>query len=484
MKYYTTFFALILFSGSIFFFSGFDNSRTNFDDSIGGEYKIQKSVCITDEERKEIQEQIRISIAKLKSEGKLPQADPRSTVTFAWPLQAAPSLNDDYDYYGISNFIDHNPAYPNQLLDYNCGTRTYDTQTGYNHQGTDIFLWPFSWYKMDNSQVQIIAGAPGTIVYKSDGNFDRNCAMNNGTWNAVYIQHGDGSIAWYGHMKKNSLTPKAVGQMVVLGEYLGTVGSSGSSTGPHLHFEVYNSSNQLQDPWQGTCNNFTPNSLWTSQKPYYDPKINKLMTHSAPPVFPNCPDQEILNEKNNFQSGDQIITAAYYRDQQAGQLSEFSIIQPDNSVYQSWTHNSPQSYNASYWYWIRSLPANAQTGTWKFRVVFNSQTYDHTFTVGINAIEPISSEIPGKFSLYQNYPNPFNPSTQIKFDIPARSQNVNTTLKIYDIMGREVAVLVNEEIKPGKYSVNWDASKISSGVYFYRIISGEFAETKRMLMVK
>jgi murein DD-endopeptidase MepM/ murein hydrolase activator NlpD len=487
MKYFLTFFTLFFISCSIFFFSGFNNSDlnsiSNNDDAIGGEYKIQKSVCITEEQRKEIQKQINNSLARLKAEGKLPRADPRSTVTFAWPLQGA-GLNDDYGYYGISNFIDHNSSYPNQLLDYNCGMRTYDTPAGYNHQGTDIFLWPFSWYKMDNNQVQIVAAAPGTIIYKSDGNFDRNCAFNNGNWNAVYIQHSDGSIAWYGHMKMNSLTPKNIGQTVVLGEYLGCVGSSGSSTGPHLHFEIYNSSNQLQDPWQGACNNFNSNSLWTVQKPYYDPNVNKLMTHSAPPVFPNCPQQEILNEKNNFQPGDQVITAAYYRDQQQGQQSQLFLIQPDNSVNQSWNHTSPQYYSASYWYWTRTIPGNAQTGTWKFRVLFNSQIYEHSFTVGINGIQPVSSEIPVKFSLYQNYPNPFNPSTEIKFDIPPHSQNTITTLTIYDIMGRVAEVLVNEEVKPGRYRVNWDASKISSGIYFCRIISGNFTDSKKMLMVK
>src|SRR5204862_192241 len=84
------------------------------------------------------------------------------------------------------------------ILDYNCGTRSYDTSTGYNHQGTDIVLWPFAWNRVDDDAVLVVAGAPGVIVNKSDGNFDRNCAMNNGNWNAVYIRHADGSVAWYG----------------------------------------------------------------------------------------------------------------------------------------------------------------------------------------------------------------------------------------------------------------------------------------------
>jgi murein DD-endopeptidase MepM/ murein hydrolase activator NlpD len=107
---------------------------------------------------------------------------------------------------------------------------------------------------MDSNDVEIVSAAAGTILYKSDGNFDRSCTFNNNNWNAVYVQHSDGSVAWYGHMKAGTLTTKNVGASVAQGEYLGVVGSSGNSTGPHLHFEVYDSGNNLIDPYAGTCN--------------------------------------------------------------------------------------------------------------------------------------------------------------------------------------------------------------------------------------
>ena len=96
------------------------------------------------------------------------------------------------------------------------------------------------------------------------------------------------------------------------------------------------------------------------------------------------------------------------------------------------------------------------------------------------------AEIPNNFSLCQNYPNPFNPQTKIKFDVPAnvKGQTSNVKLIIYDLLGREVAILVNEELKPGTYEADWDGSNYSSGVYFYKIISGDFVATKKMLMVK
>lgn len=91
--------------------------------------------------------------------------------------------------------------------------------------------------------------------------------------------------------------------------------------------------------------------------------------------------------------------------------------------------------------------------------------------------------IADRYSLSQNYPNPFNPSTKIKFSIPAENQG-NTSLVVYDITGREVSLLVNNELNSGEYEVEWDASAIPSGVYFYKLISGLFTETKKMLLVK
>ncbi len=105
-------------------------------------------------------------------------------------------------------------------------------------------------------------------------------------------------------------------------------------------------------------------------------------------------------------------------------------------------------------------------------------------------IEPISSEVPKQFALFQNYPNPFNPVTKIKFDVPAVGARhaVPVRLVIYDILGREIAVLVNEQLKPGTYEVSWSAtggaSTYPSGVYFYRLTTQDFSETKKMVLVK
>jgi hypothetical protein len=88
---------------------------------------------------------------------------------------------------------------------------------------------------------------------------------------------------------------------------------------------------------------------------------------------------------------------------------------------------------------------------------------------------------PEEFSLEQNYPNPFNPSTSIQYRVSSTS---NVSLKVYDVLGNEVATLVNEEKPAGSYEVKFDASGLSSGIYFYKLQSGSFVETKKMLLLK
>lgn len=106
----------------------------------------------------------------------------------------------------------------------------------------------------------------------------------------------------------------------------------------------------------------------------------------------------------------------------------------------------------------------------------------------ISNVYPITSvdnklyqDLPQQFSLSQNYPNPFNPSTSIEFQIP---QSGFVTLNIFDVLGKEAATLVNEEKNAGSYSVNFDASHLSSGIYFYELRAGNFIQIKKMSLIK
>jgi photosystem II stability/assembly factor-like uncharacterized protein len=96
-------------------------------------------------------------------------------------------------------------------------------------------------------------------------------------------------------------------------------------------------------------------------------------------------------------------------------------------------------------------------------------------------VQPINSNVPSAYQLGQNYPNPFNPSTKISFSLP-KSDFVKLT--VFDLLGREVTSLVKEELKPGTYEVDWNASNYPSGVYFYKLTSGNYTETKKMILLK
>ena len=104
----------------------------------------------------------------------------------------------------------------------------------------------------------------------------------------------------------------------------------------------------------------------------------------------------------------------------------------------------------------------------------------HTTNGGVH-VNNISSEIPTFYSLSQNYPNPFNPSTSIEFDVV---QSADVKISVFDIYGKEINVLVNERLQAGRYKTEWNGTGHSSGVYFYRMQSGNFLQTKQMILLK
>jgi hypothetical protein len=166
-------------------------------DTGGGnvELPVPEHPCISPELELEIKQMLVINRAELIAQGILPATpDQRDgIVQLAWPLKQANGF-DQPSYYTTVNYVDLDPT--SGIQDYRCNSRSYN-----GHNGLDVSLWPFWWQMMDNNQVEIVASAPGIIIGKQDNFFDKNCSCT-GTWNAVYVEHADGSIAWYGHMKK------------------------------------------------------------------------------------------------------------------------------------------------------------------------------------------------------------------------------------------------------------------------------------------
>jgi len=109
--------------------------------------------------------------------------------------------------------------------------------------------------------------------------------------------------------------------------------------------------------------------------------------------------------------------------------------------------------------------------------IFQKAIFD-TIDVGISNF---NSQIPDKFSLYQNYPNPFNPVTNIKFDI---AKSTNTSIVIYDMLGKEISSLVNQVLAPGSYQYSFNAASFPSGIYYYRIKTNEFTDIRKMILLK
>jgi len=131
-----------------------------------------------------------------------------------------------------------------------------------------------------------------------------------------------------------------------------------------------------------------------------------------------------------------------------------------------------------------SLPA----GNYQYRL--KQIDFDGTFEYS-NIIE-VTIDAPSIFSLEQNYPNPFNPTTKIKYEIPLSPPLLKgeseaggfVTLKVYDVLGNEVATLVNEEKPSGTYEVEFGGTNLPSGIYFYQLKTGSFSETKKMVLLK
>jgi len=170
-------------------------------------------------------------------------------------------------------------------------------------------------------------------------------------------------------------------------------------------------------------------------------------------------------------------------------LADFSFENFDTEV-----HFTDKSIDAAKWEWDfgdssignEQNPIHEYKSNGIYRVTLTiKNSIDSWDTVSANleviAVGVEKNSIPNSFELSQNYPNPFNPSTTIKFSIPTVT---NVSLKIYDILGNEVANLVNEKKDAGEYEFNFNASNLASGIYFYKLQAGSFSQTKKLLLIK
>jgi uncharacterized delta-60 repeat protein len=177
-------------------------------------------------------------------------------------------------------------------------------------------------------------------------------------------------------------------------------------------------------------------------------------------------------------SGNVYITGQSLR---SGITNEYATVKYNSSGVQQWVqrYNAPANQDNS----ALSIALNGSGDVYVTGFSRNGANYDYA-TIKysqLTGVQTISSEIPNQYSLSQNYPNPFNPVTVIRYSL---IENRFVKLKVYDILGNEVATLVNEKQNAGSYSVDFDGSKLSSGIYFYKLQTDYFSEVKRMTLLK
>ena len=439
-------------------------AQTNFD--LQARENNAENPCISESQYQEIENRCKINVALfLKNE-----VQEKTTVPLSWPLKASDNLLD-CDYYYISAHVDHNPA-AGAFQDHNCGSIAYD-----GHKGTDIAIGPFGFLKMDNNSVEVIAAANGTIIDKHDGSFDRNCSGNNQTANYVVLQHSDGSQTYYWHMKSGEVTTKSIGETVVSGEYLGIVGSSGSSGGPHLHFEVRtgNTSATMVDPFSGTCNLINAQSYWASQKPYIEPAVLKASVNTTDVLWPACPATETPNESNSYLipfqgQGLPAGFAKFYvflRNETSGTEANMSILNPDGSIFSSWTKSLTSNFKFSYYGFSESLPTIP--GTYKFKAEYNSTICEFDFQIlgqaGINAIE--------KNENFDIYPNP----SSEEINIQAKNNDLISEISIFDKLGK----LVQSYSNLNENTISIYRNNLVSGIYFLQVKTQSGLFEKQMI---
>ncbi len=227
----------------------------------------------------------------------------------------------------------------------------------------------------------------------------------------------------------------------------------------------------------------TLNFLSTST---YDGKIKVFKkSGSGSPLwtFAGCGDEVTAV---SFSKNANILTASTW--------GEFNNTTEDLYIFKTFTGNTPifkVNTPGSFFYCSTSNDGRTVVASGKavHARQFGSGGILYNIAVDTTDIPPTligstNSNLAGEYKLYQNYPNPFNPETKIKFDIPSKNNRENVTLIIYNTLGRSVETLVDQSLSSGSYEINFNASKLSSGIYYYKLTTPEFSDTRKLILLK
>lgn len=343
----------------------------------------------------------------------------------------------------IVNYVDWKVA---GIGDYHCGTKTYN-----GHQGTDFTLRSFN--QMD-SGVNVLAAAAGEVVAIKDGEFDRETDgdVSKLLGNYIAIKHANLYYTYYGHLKKNSLLVK-VGDMVSQGQAIAQIGSSGNSTDPHLHFELWYDSITVVDPFgNGGCGNAS--SLWLDEVPYdssfmvldggvVDKNLSLNLLRERPVAKPAVFDQNGNEDLN--------IWGLLHGVRQNDSL-ELVWEKPDGSV---WFVYNFKIQNTAwyYYYWSYISHIDLDPGVWKAKLfVNNTLKAQYPFTIsavnGTKRVQKTNTDL-------------------ARLPIADLQQIYGTKLNVHNMAGKKVMV---------------KAGQVSPGIYIISVpINGEVHQAKRAI---
>ncbi|MBK5212201.1 MAG: T9SS type A sorting domain-containing protein [Flavobacteriaceae bacterium] len=424
-----------------------------------------KTECISEAQRQDLAQEIEINKRMILEKNPNALKHRGSHPLFILPFRPKAGF-EDYGYYSLFNQVDQDLTPDGHLLDYNCGQRTYDWVNG-NHAGTDYVVWPYPWKKMEENVMEVIAAAPGVIIDKRDGNFDKNCENNgNNNWNGIILQHPDGSKTYYWHFKSGTLTSKNIGDSVEVGEFLANAGSSGSSDIPHVHFEVYDALGFRIDPYAGPCNSMNADSWWIDQPDYFVPEILTLSTHNSDNFDTECGVVENTYEELNFGTGETARFRIFYRDIELNSNTHITVTKPDGSVLYDYDFVSPwPDYVAAWAQWNFPIDNTSMNGVYTITAQFGGHTYQTLFGVNTNlGIEDLQQT---EITLYPN------PTTNFVF-VEATSQIEK--IQVYDLMGRKVI-----EASPASEKTELNLGHLKTGMYI-AVISSEGKKTVKKIV--
>jgi len=315
-----------------------------------------------------------------------------------------------------------------------------------------------------------------------------NGQSDHGMGNCVIVGHQllNGGIVYslYAHLISIA-SGIAVGATVVKGQTIGVMGGSGYGNpnywATHLHFEIKDAAVLHNPSGSGSYWGYTPTSA--TNFGYHNPAeyIGLVRVGTPLPVqLAQFTANVVANNTVllNWRTISEINNYGFFVQKKRSEDSSFATI-PGSFVAGHGTTNEPRHYTY--------IDSTVQRGRWSYRLrqIDLDGTVHYSEPVQVNVMTSVDNVMqPQKFSLDQNYPNPFNPKTKIKFSIPVGTRHGVTVLKVYDLLGREVRTLINDNLQPGSYEVTFDAAGLASGVYFCRLRAGEFTETRCMLLLR